>query len=101
MKIVNIICQVLAALMALGAALIWWWSARIKTPEQFQIFVTVDQLNTGFGGGGNGTGTAVSPELNELAGALKRQSSLSGYAAMLTGLSALLQAIALGLSAVA
>jgi hypothetical protein len=68
--------NVLSAMLALGAALVWWRSARVK-PDKPLGLTRADGSVDG---------------LEELAAAVKRQSLLSGKAAMLAAGAALAQA---------
>ena len=83
----------ISAVFAFAAAALWLWSAVVRTPQQFHIQVL--QPNTGQRGMSLGVvnyvGYGVSPQLKELALALKRQSRLSAAAALCAAASALLQ----------
>ena len=90
--------QFISALSAVTAAVLWFLSARVRTPESFSIHVVRSDSFAGqmLGGplGGEYMGHGYSPGLNELAQALRKQSRLSGCGAIAAGISALLQAIA-------
>jgi len=90
----------LSALAALVAAVLWLGSAVVKTPENFSIHVARADGRMGepLGGhplGGTYVGHGYSSDLIALANALRKQSRLSGYAAISAGVSAVLQAGAL------
>jgi hypothetical protein len=90
-----------SALFAIAAAVLWFMSARVTTPDSFSIHVV--RSNSPFGQplgqplGATFVGTAHSADLVELANALRRQSKLSAYAAVCAAASAVAQAIALAL----
>ena len=91
---------VVSALFAIAASVLWFMSARIKTPEQFSIHVARPHGSMGQPLGGDplaGTyvGHAYSQELVILATALRRQSRFSAWAAASAGLSVLAQVGAL------
>lgn len=77
-----------SAFFAVVAAVLWFWSARVKTPAEFEVVVEVQTSPDGSGIGGGG-----SVELTELGYALKRQSRRSGWAAVSAGVSAILMAL--------
>ena len=90
-----------SALFAIVAAVLWFMSARVKTPESFSIHVV--RSNSFIGQpigqpiGATFIGTAHSADLVELANGLRRQSKLSAYAAVCAAASAVAQAITLAL----
>ena len=90
--------SVLSALFAIPAAVLWFMSARVETPEHFNVHVVGPDSPMGLPLGGNPmggvyVGQAYSRELVALAEALSKQSRLSAYAAGCAGVSALLQAV--------
>lgn len=90
----------LSAIFAVAAALFWFVSAVIQTPERFAITVVAPDSPMGqpLGGnplGGIHVGQAYSADLIALANALRRQSKLSAWAAACAGISALLQTVQL------
>jgi hypothetical protein len=89
-----------AAAFAVLAAVLWFLSAWVKTPDRFSVQVVMGGALGGgaLGGGPLGGGTAhptTSPDLTHLALALKKQSKLSAWAASCAGVSAALGGIAL------
>jgi hypothetical protein len=91
------ILDILTAVFAIIAAVLWLKSAKIKTPENFSIYV-VKPNQTPLGGnpmGGTYLGNAYSQDLTELAIALKKQSKLSANAASFAALSAMIQALSI------
>lgn len=84
-----------SAVFAGLAAVLWWWSATIRTPTTFRI--GVDRPDASFfqpDGPPLGIGpvaTAHSEELEELGNALRKQSRISASAALSAGLSAACQ----------
>lgn len=82
-----------SALFALGAAVLWIASAKVKTPKSFSIdVITVHNGDAEIPSGevvGGGFGT--SPELNDLGNALVKQSKLSAFAASSAAIAAGLQ----------
>lgn len=91
--------DILSALAAVAAAILWLKSAKIKTPDNFSIFVA--RANGSMGQplgdplGATYVGHAFSQDLQNLAHALIKQSKLSARAALCAGASAILQAISL------
>jgi hypothetical protein len=88
---------VFSALFAIAAALLWFVSAVVKTPNSFSIHVVRPDSSMGqpLGGnpqGGTYVGHAYSNDLVTLAKALRRQSKFSAWAAGCAGVSAILQA---------
>ena len=77
----------LSVVFAIAAAILWFVSARVNTPEFFHI-ISVQV--------GGGVGSGHSPDLEKLAEALKKQSKFSAWAAICAGESAILQAILIG-----
>jgi hypothetical protein len=86
--------DIASAIFAFVAAFLWWLSARVKTPRQFVVISSsfVDDIAPI---GGQISGVGSSPQLDELALALIRQSKLSAGAATCAGLAALCQAISI------
>lgn len=74
----------LSALFAVAAAVLWFCSAKVSTPEKFAIHVTEFGGSYGFG---------YSPELIVLAGALVKQSKLSAHAATCAAVAACVQGL--------
>ncbi len=95
----SIILSALSAASALAAAVLWFRSSIIKTPESFSIHVAradgIMGQPLGQPLGGTYVGNAYSKDLVTLANALRKQSSLSGWAAGFAAVSAILQAGAL------
>jgi hypothetical protein len=80
-----------AAASAFVAAFFWFWSAIVKTPQQFRITAATSSLGGPIGGGPVGGGEAypaTSKDLKDLAAALKKQSRLSAIAAVFAGIAA-------------
>ena len=99
MKLATIL-TILSAIFAIAAALLWFISAVVKTPESFSIHVVRPDSFMGepLGGnplGGTYVGHAYSSDLVALANALRRQSKFSAWAAGCAGVSAILQAASL------
>lgn len=89
--------QILSALAAIPAALLWFLSAVVKTPQSFSVHV-VRPDSPPLGGNplsGEYVGQAYSNDLVNLANALRRQSRLSGWAALCASISAILQAVSI------
>ena len=88
--------QILSAATAIAAAACWFRSTSIATPSSFGIHTTVSEPPVyvpGPAGGGRAmASSARSAELEQLALALRRQSSWSKWGAGLAGVSALVQA---------
>ena len=89
-----------AVLFAIAAAVLWFLSASVKTPDGFSVHVVRPDSYMGQPMGGNplgGTyvGHAYSDDFKSLADALRRQSKLSALAAVCAGVSAVLQALSL------
>jgi uncharacterized protein YjfI (DUF2170 family) len=93
---ISILLTILSALFAIAAAVLWFVSAVVKTPESFNIYVVrpygVMPLSPM---GATYLGQGQSPDLVALAGALRRQSKFSALAAGCAGISALLQTASL------
>ena len=86
-----------AAVLAVLAAVLWFMSAVVKTPDSFSVHV-VRPREAPLGGnpmGGTYIGEAYSQDFTNLADALRRQSRLSAYAAICAGTSALLQGVSM------
>ena len=86
-----------SAAFAFAASALWLWSARIRTPERFSIHVvrgtSVMQQPMGGSIDAEFIGTAHSKDLVALASGLRRQSELSGWAAVCAALAAALQGL--------
>jgi hypothetical protein len=80
--------EILAALFALGAGVLWFLSALVKTPASFDIAVDITRATCD----GSVGGTGYSMQLSQLAHALKTQSRRNGYAALCFCAAALLAA---------
>ena len=84
---------------AIVAAVLWFGSAMVSTPDSFDI--TVVRPDGGIlGGGGPGAkfvGSGYSESLRLLGKALKTQSALSAFAAICAGISAVAQAMVMHL----
>ncbi|WP_345822412.1 hypothetical protein ABC766_12940 [Methylobacterium fujisawaense] len=87
--------NVASALAAIAAAGLWWASARVEVPSQFPI--TVYSMHTSMNQiiGEQVVSTGSSPEIDNLARAMIRQSQLSAWAAVAAGIAAALQGVAL------
>jgi hypothetical protein len=83
----------LSAGCAFVAALLWWLSARVKTPRDFNVHVHEAGTLGSLGGLTPLLGHGFSPELSALGNALVRQSTFSAWAAGFAGASALLQGL--------
>ena len=91
-RLMNIL-SIIAAVLAVLAAVLWFMSAAVKTPDSFSVHV-VRPREAPLGGdplGGTYIGQAHSQDFTNLANALRRQSRLSSYAAICAGASALVQ----------
>jgi hypothetical protein len=88
---------ILSALFAVAAAILWFLSAVIKTPNNFSVHVVRPQQQPMGGNppGGTYVGQAYSDDFVSLANALKRQSKFSARAAICAGISAILQTASL------
>jgi hypothetical protein len=85
---------------ALAAAVLWFLSAVVKTPDSYSVHVVrprsgLDQPLGGDPIGGAYIGQAYSNDFVSLANALRRQSKLSAWAAVCAGVSAAPQALLL------
>ena len=95
----SIALAIVSALFAFAAAVLWFFSAVVKTPKSFSIHVARPGLmGQPLGGnplGGTYVGQAYSEDLIALASALRRQSRFSAWAAFCAGVSAIFQALSL------
>lgn len=85
-----------SAVFAVVAAVLWFKSAKVKTPSSFPVNVVQgDSFSQPFAQplGGTFVGQGYSPALNELGEALRRQSKWSAWAAGFAAVSALFQAL--------
>lgn len=93
----SAILNYISALSAIVAAILWFMSAKIKTPSHFTIIVSraTGPMGKPFGKpfGGEYVGHAYSSDLKELGNNLIKQSKLSAIAAIAAGISAITQAI--------
>lgn len=88
----TLILTILSAVFAIAAAALWFVSAVVKTPDSFNIYVVGPHGPKPLGPiSGTYLGQGQSPDLIELASALRRQSKFSSLAAGCAGISALLQ----------
>lgn len=89
--------NILTAIFAFVAAILWFLSAKIKTPNSFSIHVVKpDEMPLGGNPmGGTYQGHAYSSDLIKLAESLSQQSKLSAWAAIFAGLSAIIQTISI------
>ena len=90
--------NIITALFALAAAILWFLSAKVKTPNSFSIHVVKPNGQEPLGGnpiGGTYQGHGYSSELTKLAESLSKQSKLSALAAIFAGLSAITQTISI------
>jgi len=85
-----------SAVSAIIAAILWFMSAKIKTPNHFGIYVVKPDgvMGEPLGDplGGKYIGHAYSSDLELLGNNLIRQSKLSAWAAIAAGISAVTQA---------
>ena len=95
----SAVLAVVSALFAIVAAVLWFFSAVVKTPKSFSInVIRPDSMGLPFGGnplGGTYVGQAYSEDLIALANALRRQSRFSAWAAFCAGVSAIFQTLSL------
>ena len=90
----GIILNVFSAIAAIIAAILWFWSAKIKIPSNFPITVmSVHSVGAQIIGEQIAS-SGSSEEIDDLARAMIKQSKLSGYAAIAAGIAASLQAAA-------
>ena len=87
------ILNYVAAGFALGAGILWFISARIKTPRSFSIAVDITQSSWDGSVGGSG----ASADLASLGTTLGCQSYWSARAALCAAASAILTALALAI----
>lgn len=95
-----IVAQALSAGCAVAAAVYWFQSARVETPERFSVHVSKPDgfMGEPLGGnplGGTFVGTAHSSDFKALAEALKRQSKMNAIGARFASGAAILQAVAI------
>ena len=97
MIIAGNILDILTVIAGIIAAVQWYRSAKIETPNNFSIHI-VKPNHSPMGGNpldGIYIGHAYSNDLVKLADALKRQSKLSANAAQFASVSAIAQAISI------
>ncbi len=90
--------NIVTAIFAFVAAILWFFSAKVKTPNSFSIHVVKPNGMEPLGGdpiGGTYQGHGYSSELTNLAESLSQQSKLSAWAAIFAGLSAITQTISI------
>lgn len=80
------------AILAIPAACFWFWSATVKTPADFPIYVVEPRGYRPAALGARFIGMGQSEELTALADGLCKQSSRNKWAAIFAGLSAACQA---------
>jgi hypothetical protein len=99
MKNFLLVLQAIGAASAFAAAIFWFLSTRVRSPDTIRLFtVPPDEfLDAGFLG--NPQGHVHSPDLNNLTNALKKQSSLNSWGAIFSAISATAQGIALAFPA--
>jgi hypothetical protein len=85
--------EIISAIFGGLAALLWFMSARVKTPTSFSITVHVANTPSHLAIGPYQTSYGESAELNALGKAVVRQSKLSSLAALCAGLAAAFQTI--------
>lgn len=95
-----VILQALSALFAICAAILWFKSAVVQTPSTFRISVAKPSGAWGEPLGGNPLGAeyianGYSPDLQDLAKALVKQSRWNARGAVCAAIAALIQAAAL------
>jgi len=88
MKILLTFLDILSAISAVIAAIFWYRSTKVKTGGTFIVYVSPAQAL------GGPVGVGHSPQLEELAAALTKQSKLSAIAAFFAAIAALAQSIA-------
>jgi hypothetical protein len=86
--------NILSAIFAAIAAVLWWLSSRVKAPAEFPIQVISKNTLAEQIIGSEVLSTGSSAELDDLGKAFIKQSRLSSWAAVGAGVSALLQAAA-------
>jgi uncharacterized protein YjfI (DUF2170 family) len=92
----STLLTVLSALFGTAAAILWFVSALVKTPDSFNIYVVRPHGAMPLGSvGGTYLGQGQSPDLTALGSALRRQSKFSALAAGCAGISAFLQTVSL------
>ncbi|RFB80381.1 hypothetical protein [Methylovirgula sp. 4M-Z18] len=94
MEIISQILGGLSAVAAIAAAIIWFKSAQVNTPQEFKVEVLVELIHNSDNVDGSHIfvgGHGTSRELESLGNAMIEQSRLSGRAAIWAGASALLQ----------
>lgn len=78
-----------------AAAVLWFLSARVKTPDGFAVHIVLPEMGPAGGAvGGTYVGHAYSNDFQALASALRRQSVLSAWAASAAAVSVALQSAA-------
>lgn len=97
MAILGNILDIMTGITAIIAAVFWFKSAKIETPESFVIHVVKPDRNPMGGNpmGGTYMGHAYSENLVKLAEALKKQSKLSAIAAGFAASSAIILSISI------
>ena len=94
MMYLTLVLDIISAVLAFLAAYYWFKSSRVKTPESFSIHVVKPSYSPMSNPmGGTYMGHGYSGQLQELGDALKTQSKLSAYGAILAGLAAVIQTI--------
>ena len=85
------IANSIAALFGALAAILWYRSSKVRTPETFSILVDITPATWDGSVGGKG----YSPDLQALGTALSSQSRLSKNAAICAAVAAICQAVGL------
>jgi hypothetical protein len=81
--------KILKLLFGILAAIFWFWSATINTPDRFAFSVVKPDMNPlGEPVGGEFIGHAYSPDLDKLTSKLREQSKLNRFAAFFTAITA-------------
>lgn len=89
--------HIAGSVAAVSSAVLWWWSARVKTPTQIQIdamALTTVPVDPVPGSQIAAPVSTTSDDLQALAEALRQQSRLNRWAALLTAAAIMLQVIA-------
>ena len=91
--IVTQVANYAAAAFSFVAAALWFWSASIKVPQAFTVFVDVPEMESN----GETTATGFVHGMDDLVRQLTKQSKMSGWAAICAGFAAACAALALAL----
>ena len=91
------ILNILTAIFASIAAILWFLSAKIEIPKSFSIHVVKPDIGPMGGNpmGGTYQGQGYSDDLTRLGNSLVKQSRLSAWGAIFAGLSAITQTLSI------